>query len=124
MVVSDIAGASSGHKHDKWKTRDNISCDDIEGAVVKDYYKGAYDKEEAMKSMGVQSPYCRKTTKTRKGRTSPLDPVYKVGIDEKGDPIEIGEISEQRPKKYENSRSSVNKDNLQCSLSAVSWVDS
>ena len=124
MVVTDIDGAISGHKHDKWKTRDHISCEDIEGAAVKDYYKGAYNKDEALKAMGVQSPYGKQINKTRKVKTSPLDPVYKVGIDEKGNPIEIGEISEQRPKKYENKHSSANKDNLQCSLSSVSWVDS
>lgn len=110
--MKDIDGASSGNKQDKWKTRNHISCDDIEGAQVKDYYKGAYDKEEAMKSMGVQSPYGRKISKVRKVKTSPLDPVYKVGVDSKGDPIKIGEISEQRPKKYENKRKTAIKDNL------------
>ena len=65
-----------------------------------------------MKSLGAQSPYGRKLSKLRKLKTNPLDPVYKVGVDSKGDPIKIGEISEQRPKKYENKRKTAIKDNL------------
>ena len=41
-----------------------------------------------------------------------MDPVYKLGVDSKGEPIKIGEISEQRPTKYENKRKTAIKDNL------------
>jgi len=73
--------------------------------------------------MSVESPAKKKITSMRTVKTNPLDPVYKIGVNDQGKPINIGEISEQRPKKYELKRKMSNKDNLLSSLNSINWVD-
>lgn len=45
-----------------------------------------------------------------------------MGVDKKGRDIEIGEISQQRPKTYQRKRQLSQRDNVVCSMKSVEWA--